>query len=92
MVIYIMAKDRLAEVQRACILVGMTLLAVTIAINLGFRGGFTTETIYRGLLTTPMQRGGGIIGAWIFARAPAEIFKKFTLVALVVLGACVAIF
>ena len=92
LVVYIMANDRQAEVQRACILVGMALLATMVFVNLGFRGGFTIETIYRGLVATPTQWGGGVIGAWLFARAPEEIFKKFTLVALIVLGASVAVF
>ena len=92
MVIYLMAINKSAEVQRACILVGMAVVSVVIVITLAIAGGFTLETVFRGLLTTPLQWVGGVLGAWLFTQVPAEIFKKFSLVALVCLGVSVAVF
>ena len=91
MVIYLMAIDKTAEVQRACILVGMAVVSIMIIITLAIGGVFTLETVFRGLLTTPLQWIGGALGAWLFLKIPVEIFKKFTLVALVLLGVWVAI-
>ena len=92
MVIYLMAIDKSAEVQRACILVGMAVVSVVIFITLAIAGVFTFETAVRGFATTPLQWAGGIMGAWLFAQAPAGIFKKFSLLALVCLGVSMAIF
>jgi len=91
LVIYMMAIDKPAEIQRACILVAMALVSVVIVISVAIGGGFTLETVYRGLLTSPLQWAGGALGAWLFVKIPAEIFKKFTLLALVVLGVSVAV-
>ena len=92
MVIYLMAIDKSADVQRACILVGMAVVSVVIFITLSMAGVFTFETVLRALATTPLQWAGGIFGAWLFVQVPAEIFKKFSLFALVCLGVSVAIF
>ena len=92
MVIYLMAIDKSADIQRACILVGMAVVSVVIFITLSIAGVFTFETVLRALATTPLQWAGGILGAWLFAQVPAEIFKKFSLFALVCLGVSVAIF
>ena len=87
-----MATDKEADVQRACILVGMTLLAGMVIITLIVQGGFNLETVYRGLMTTPLQWVGGAIGAWLFSRIPSEFSKKFTISALIFLGISVALF
>lgn len=92
MVIYLMAIDKSAEVQRACILVCMAVVSAVIFITLAISGVFTSETVFRGLLTTPLQWAGGALGAWLFVKVPANIFKKFSLVALVCLGVSVVIF
>ena len=92
MVIYLMAIDKSADVQRACILVGMAVVSVVIFITLSIAGVFTLETVLRALATTPLQWAGGILGAWLFVQVRAEIFKKFSLFALVCLGVSVAIF
>ena len=92
LVIYLMATDKEADVQRACILVGMTLLTGMVIITLTVQGGFNLETVYRGLMTTPLQWVGGAIGAWLFSRIPSEFSKKFTISALIFLGISVALF
>ncbi len=91
-VIYLMALDKPAEMQRACILVVMAMVSLVIVISIAVGGGFTLETVYRGLITTPLQWAGGALGAWLFLKIPVEIFKKITLVALVGLGISVAVF
>ena len=73
-------------------LVVMAMVSLVIVISIAVGGGFTLETVYRGLITTPLQWAGGALGAWLFLKIPVEIFKKITLVALVGLGISVAVF
>lgn len=92
LVIYMLAADLSAAVQRANILVFMGLTSILILGALLVGDGVTLEASYRGIAAAPFQWAGGAIGAWIFARAPAVFFRKFTLIALVVLGISVAAF
>ena len=46
MVIYLMAIDKSADVQRACILVGMAVVSVVIFITLSMAGVFTFKPFY----------------------------------------------
>ena len=90
LVIYMHALNQPAAVQRANILVFM---AITSALILGatfLGGGVTLEAGILGALTAPFQWAGGWLGAGLFIKLPAEVFKKFSLVALTVLGAFVA--
>ena len=92
MVIYLMAIDKSADVQRACILVGMAVVSVVIFITLSIAGVFTFETVLRALATTPLQWAGG---SWVLGclrRCPRKYLKNSALVALVCLGVSVAIF
>ena len=90
LVIYMLAADLSPAVQRANILVFMALTSVLILGALVVGNGVTLEASYRGVAAAPFQWAGGALGAWIFARAPAVLFRKFTLAALVVLGISVA--
>jgi uncharacterized membrane protein YfcA len=90
LVIYMLALKLSAAVQRANTLVFM---AITSALVLGSTfvgGGVTLENSFLGVLTAPFQIVGGWLGARLFLKLPAEIFKKFSLVALIVLGGIVA--
>ena len=92
LVIYMLAADLSPAVQRANILVFMALTSILIVVALLVGGGITVEASYRGIVAAPFQWAGGALGAWLFLRVPAAFFRKFTLVALVVLGASVAAF
>lgn len=92
LVIYMLASDLTAAVQRANILVIMAVVSVLIMASIFIGGGITLEATYRGIIAAPFQWAGGAFGAWLFAKVPAEIFRKFSLFALVVLGISVAFF
>ena len=90
LVIYMLALKLPAAVQRSNALVFM---AITSALVLGSTfvgGGVTLENSFLGVLTAPFMIVGGWLGARLFLKLPAEIFKKFSLVALIVLGGIVA--
>jgi uncharacterized membrane protein YfcA len=92
LVIYMLASNMPSAEQRANILIAMAVVTLVILISMGVGGGVTLEGIYRGLIAAPFQMAGGAFGAWLFKVVPDETFKKFSLIALVVLGVSVALF
>ena len=90
LVIYMLALKQTAAVQRANILVFMAITSVLILGSTFVSGGVTTEAGILGVLTAPFLWIGGWLGARLFLTLPAELFKKFSLVALIVLGGIVA--
>ena len=90
LVIYMLALKQSAAVQRANILVFMAITSVLILGSTFIGGGVTLENSFLGVLTAPFQIAGGWLGARLFLKLPAELFKKFSLVALIVLGGIVA--
>jgi uncharacterized membrane protein YfcA len=92
LVIYMLALKQSAAVQRANTLVFMAITSVLILGSTFIGGGVTLENSFLGMLTAPFQIAGGWLGARLFLKLPAELFKKFSLVALIVLGGIVAFF
>ena len=90
LVIYMLALKQSAAVQRANILVFMAITSVLVLGSTFVGGGATTEASILGALTAPFQWVGGWLGARLFIKLPAELFKKFSLAALIVLGGFVA--
>ena len=90
LVIYMLALKQSAAVQRANILVFMAIAAVLILGSTFVGGGVTIEASILGALTSPFLWVGGWLGARLFIKLPAELFKKFSLAALIVLGGFVA--
>ena len=90
LVIYMLALKQSAAVQRANTLVFMAIASVLILGSTFVGGGVTLENSFLGVLTAPFQIAGGWLGARLFLKLPAEFFKKFSLVALIVLGGIVA--
>jgi uncharacterized membrane protein YfcA len=90
LVIYMLALKQSAAVQRANTLVFMAITSVLILGSTFIGGGVTLENSFLGMLTAPFQIAGGWLGARLFLKLPAELFKKFSLVALIVLGGIVA--
>ncbi|HIF58747.1 MAG TPA: sulfite exporter TauE/SafE family protein [Pseudomonadales bacterium] len=86
LVIYILALNQSAAIQRANILVFMALVSIIILASTFVGGGVTLEAGVLGIMTAPFQLVGGWLGAWLFFKLPAELFKKFSLIALVLLG------
>ena len=89
-VIYMLALKQSAAVQRANTLVFMAIASVLILGSTFVGGGVTLENSFLGVLTAPFQIAGGWLGARLFLKLPVELFKKFSLVALIVLGGIVA--
>lgn len=84
--LYFLSFPDSANVQRANIAIpaGFTILLILITLVAG--GGIGIDTLIRGLLLSPFQIFGGWLGVQLFAAAPQEMFRRFTLVALIVLG------
>ena len=89
-VIYLLALKQSAAVQRANTLVFMAITSVLVLGSTFIGGGVTLENSFLGVLTAPFQIAGGWLGARLFLKLPVELFKKFSLVALIVLGGIVA--
>jgi uncharacterized protein len=90
LVIYMLALNQPAAVQRANILVFMAITSILILGSIFVGGGVSMEAGLLGALTAPFQWSGGWLGALLFLKLPEELFKKFSLVALVFLGGFVA--
>ena len=90
LVIYMLALKQTAAVQRANTLVFIGIASVLVLGSTFVGGGVTLENSFLGVLTAPFQIAGGWLGARLFLKLPAELFKKFSLVALIVLGGIVA--
>ena len=89
-VIYMLALKQSAAVQRANTLVFMAITSVLVLGSTFIGGGVTLENSFLGVLAAPFQIAGGWLGARLFLKLPVELFKKFSLVALIVLGGIVA--
>ena len=90
LVIYMLALNQPADVQRANILVFMAITSILILCATLVGGGVTVESSMLGAITAPFQWVGGWLGARLFLYLPGELFKKFSLAALITLGAFVA--
>ncbi|MBT3914946.1 MAG: TSUP family transporter, partial [Rhodospirillaceae bacterium] len=91
-VIYILAHPDETRVQRANIVLAAGLQILLIAITLTATGAVSWDIFLLGTILAPLQILSGMIGVRIFALAPQEMYKKFTLIAIVILGASVVIF
>ncbi len=90
--IYVFAHPDAPAVQRANIVIGAGMMIVLIASTLTVTGAIGSDVFIKGTILAPGQMLGGWLGIRVFALAPQEHFKKFTLIAIVVLGVSVAIF
>ena len=50
------------------------------------------QSLARGVIIAPIQLLGAWIGAGLFQRLPGKVFKRFSLIMLIVLGLSVSIF
>ena len=91
-VIYILAHPDEIRVQRANIVLAAGLQILLIVITLGATGAVSWDILILGVILAPVQILSGMVGVRIFALAPQEVYKKFTLIAIVILGASVVIF
>ena len=92
LVLYVLAKPDPPEQQKANILVAVTIVSVGVFISVAVGGGVTEQVLARGVIVSPAQMAGAWLGAWFFKVLPGDVFKKFSLIMLIILGVMVAIF
>jgi len=92
LVLYVLAKPDPPEQQKANILVAVTIVSVGVFISVAVGGGVTEQVLARGVIVSPAQMAGAWLGAWLFKVLPGDVFKKFSLIMLIILGVMVAIF
>lgn len=89
--LYFLAAPQPVEVQRANIVIAVTvIIAVTLA-SLLVAGGFTTETLQRAVILTPVYVLGTWSGSRLFTVAPKEYFRRVALWLLLATGVGVVI-
>ena len=92
LVLYVLSNPVPAEFQRANLIMAVTVISVLVFIFLVAGGGIGSESLARGVIIAPMQYFGAWIGARLFHRLPSEIFKRFSLIMLIILGISVTVF
>lgn len=84
--IYFLSSPQPAEVQRGNIVIAVTVLILMVVAAVAAGGGFTLETVVRGVILTPAYLAGTWSGSRLFAIAPKEYFKKVALWLLLITG------
>jgi len=92
LVLYILSKPVPAEIQRANLIIAVTVISFCVFTFLVIGGGMDGRSLARGVIIAPIQLLGAWIGAGLFQRLPGEVFKRFSLIMLIVLGLSVTIF
>lgn len=91
LVLYILSKPVPAEIQRANLIIAVTVISFCVFTFLVIGGGMDGRSLARGVIIAPIQLLGAWIGAGLFQRLPGEVFKRFSLIMLIVLGLSVTI-
>ena len=90
-VVYILASDDTAAVQRS----GIVMISVTVMgallLSLIWNGVLTTETLVRGILLTPFQVISAKVGEKLFYLAPERFFRGIAIWALMLAGIAVMV-
>ena len=92
LVLYVLAKPDPAELQRANIIIAVTIISFGVFISLLVGGGIGIFSITHGAIVAPIQMIGAFLGIRLFRILPSDIYKKFSLIMLVILGAFISIF
>jgi len=92
LVLYVLSKPVPAEFHRANLIIAVTVISFCVFTAIVIGGGMGGESLARGVVIAPMQLVGAWIGAGLFQRLPGEVFKRFSLIMLIVLGLSVTIF
>ena len=86
MVIYYLAADEPAPVQRANIMFSVWMLLILMLTNLLARGAIDGNTAIQAMIIAPASIMGAYAGKWMFRRAPVTWFKTFAHALLIVIG------
>ena len=90
--LYYLASPHPPDVQRANIIIGVTVMTIAVLTAVGVGGGFTTEIVLRGLYLTPAYLIGVWSGARLFMAVPKSYFRHVALWILVATGFAVLVF
>ena len=85
-VLYFMASNDPAPIQRANNVISVSALVPMVLIVLIYRGAITSDTLIQAALLFIPAAVGTWLGAHSFTKAPPEIFRKAVLVLLVIIG------
>ena len=77
--------------HRANLIIAVTVISFCVFTFLVIGGGMDSRSMARGAIIAPIQLLGAWIGAGLFQRLPGEVFKRFSLIMLIVLGFSVII-
>ena len=92
LVLYILSNPVHAERQRANLIIVVTVISVWVFVSVVAGGGMDSQSIARGMIIAPMQFVGAWIGARLFQHFSGEVFRKFSLIMLIIIGISVTIF
>jgi uncharacterized membrane protein YfcA len=84
--IYFLSSPQPPETQRGNIIISVTVLVLIVLAAIAAGGGFTIETVMRGVILTPAYIAGTWSGSRLFAIAPKEYFKRVALWLLLATG------
>lgn len=91
MVIYLLAAQTTADVQRANILIATGLTGIVMLISIAVGGGIGADTLVRSLALMPVNMFATWAGARVFAFAPQAVYRRAAAWLLVVIGAAVLV-
>ncbi|SVB53039.1 uncharacterized protein METZ01_LOCUS205893, partial [marine metagenome] len=74
LVLYILSKPVPAEIQRANLIIAVTVISFCVFTFLVIGGGMDGRSLARGVIIAPIQLLGAWIGAGLFHRLPGEVF------------------
>lgn len=90
--LYFLASPHPAEIQRANIVISVTVMTVIVLASVAIGGGFSTNVVLRGLFLTPASLLGVWLGARLFATMPKSYFRKAALWLLIATGFAILVF
>jgi uncharacterized membrane protein YfcA len=90
--LYYLASPHPVEIQRANIVISVTVMTIVIMASVAVGGGYTTEIVLRGLFLTPASLLGVWLGARLFAAMPKSYFRHAALWLLVATGFAILVF
>jgi uncharacterized membrane protein YfcA len=89
--LYFLSAPQPVEVQRANIVIAVTVVIAMVIGSLFFAGGLTAETLQRAVILTPAYVVGTWSGSRLFTIAPQEYFRRVALWLLLATGVGVVI-
>jgi uncharacterized protein len=88
---YFLASPHPPEIQRANIVIAVAVLILMVLIAVAVGGGFTVETLIRGVILTPAYIAGTWSGSRLFTVAPKQYFRRIALWVLLATGLAIVL-